>query len=383
MSISESAATVASIVEDDDSMRWLRSPLVRALRDPASLTRFDEPTWDLLLRQAGSAGLLGRLQAQAIDSGVEPALPASVRRHMNAAQNAVQRQTIAVHWEVKQIARALGAVETPVVLLKGAAYAAANLPAALGRVFSDIDILVPKSELDQVERALLVGGWVSAKLDPYDQRYYRRWMHELPPMQHIRRRTPLDVHHNILPETARIKTRPELILDAALPLSGYPNIFIPSPPDQVLHSATHLFHEGEWGHGLRDLSDLDLLLRSYGRAAVFWPALSARAAELNLQLPLRYALRCTYRIFHTPIPAAVQREAAIDSSGSVMDSVFLNAFASAHHSLNTRWTALACSLLYVRSHWLRMPPHLLLPHLLHQALPRRRKPKAQPRLNDN
>ena len=37
----------------------------------------------------------------------------------------------------------------------------------------------------------------------YDQRYYREWMHELPPLLHVRRQTALDVHHAIAPETAR------------------------------------------------------------------------------------------------------------------------------------------------------------------------------------
>jgi hypothetical protein len=34
----------------------------------------------------------------------------------------------------------------------------------------------------------------------------------------------------------------------------------------VLHSATHLFYDGELNHGLRDLVDLDDLLRHFSGA---------------------------------------------------------------------------------------------------------------------
>ena len=351
-------------------MKWLASPLVRALRDPRSMSAFDAIEWDLLVRQASSAGLLARLRAQAVAFGIEPQFPSPVRRQMTAIATAVDKQTLAVHWEVKHIARALADTGAPVVLLKGAAYAAAGLPAAVGRTFSDVDILVPKATIAAVENALVLSGWITGALDTYDQRYYRRWMHELPPMIHIWRRSPLDVHHNIVPETARIKTYPQQIIAAALPLAGYEKMFVPSAVDQVLHSATHLFHEGEWEHGLRDLSDLDLLLRAYGASAEFWPALLARAAEMNLTVPLGYALRYTRRVLQTPLSDSLSVDLA-NTPTRQKDFLFLNGLAAAHHSLRTKWTASAQLMLYVRSHWLRMPLSLLAPHLLHKALPRR------------
>ena len=57
--------------------------------------------------------------------------------------------------------------------------------------------------LDAVEAALLAAGWEWVKPDPYDDAYYRRWMHELPPLIHRERDRMIDVHHTILPLTAR------------------------------------------------------------------------------------------------------------------------------------------------------------------------------------
>lgn len=341
---------------------------LHALRDPAAMLDFDEETWDSVIRQARSAGLLGRLGAQALEIGAD--MPDAVRRNLLSARALAEQQRRSVHWELVQLSRALEGTQGPVVLLKGAAYAAADLPPALGRIFSDIDLLVPRRQLEETESALKLAGWFSSARDAYDVRYYREWMHELPPMRHIRRQTWLDVHHNILPETARRQTRPELILAASLPLAAFPRFSIPQPVDQVLHSATHLFHEGEWGHGLRDLVDLDALLRAYGTDAAFWPRLMSRAGTLNLGRPLYYALRYARKLLHTPIPETAlascpEQPGALAARG--MDALFLPAIASAHHACRNMFTGAASFMLYVRSHWLRMPLHLLIPHLLRKA----------------
>ncbi|MDT1852626.1 nucleotidyltransferase family protein, partial [Acinetobacter baumannii] len=107
----------------------------------------------------------------------------------------------------------------PLILLKGSAYAMAGLDAGRGRLFSDVDILVPKPRLDEVEAALMLHGWASTHLDPYDQRYYREWMHEIPPKVHVRRGISIDVHHAIMPETAADRPDPDLLRAAAIPIA--------------------------------------------------------------------------------------------------------------------------------------------------------------------
>jgi hypothetical protein len=51
-----------------------------------------------------------------------------------------------------------------------------------------------------------------------------------------------------------------------------------------------------------------------------------------------------------------------------MDLMLERAFLPHHQSTQDWLSGVARWLLYVRSHWLRMPLHLLLPHLLHKAL---------------
>lgn len=362
-------------------MKLVDALLLQVLRNPQRVSLLSPEEWDLLVQQARASGLLGRLAALIAQHGMTPQIPATVRRHLTAVLSIAEKQRSAVLWEIEHLSRALRKVDARILLLKGAAYAAAGLAPAAGRTFSDIDIMAPKAALPEVEKYLMLAGWVSAKLDDYDQRYYRQWMHELPPMVHLFRATNLDLHHNILPETARIRTRPDLIIAAAQALPGTTRIFIPCPYDQVLHSATHLYHEGEWEHGLRDLSDLDCLLRAYAGQPDFWSRLVARAEELNLAGPLGHALSHTQALLDTPVPDSVKRAMALHASPfrrRVMDNLFVNGLASAHHSLRQPLTGIAQFLLFVRSHWLRMPMHLLFPHLLHKAFTRNETDKTEP-----
>jgi hypothetical protein len=340
--------------------------LLRALREPSAMDGFDAETWDVVLRQADAAGLLGRLGALGDSCGMAPRWPAVARRRTNALLTIAAQQQRAVRWELVQLSRTLAHIEGPIVVLKGAAYAAAGLAPGAGRLFSDIDLMVPLAQIDATEAALMLDGWITSHHDAYDQRYYREWMHELPPMTHVRRQTVLDLHHSILPRTARIQTPPEPLFEAARPLPGFPRFMILEPADLVLHSATHLFHEGDWQHGLRDLTDLDALLRSGSSAdAQFWPHLAERARRLNLGRPLGYALRLCGDLFQTPMPADFMPAGAVTGwPADVMHGLFTRALSRAHGGSELPGASLAETALYIRSHWLRMPLHLLLPHLV-------------------
>jgi len=266
-------------------------------------------------------------------------------------------------------------------VLKGAAYVAAGLPAAEGRLFNDIDILVPREHLPQAESSLMLAGWHASGLSEYDKRYYRRWMHEIPPMQHIQRATVIDVHHAILPDTARYHPDSAKLRSRAVAVKGLPGVYVLAAEDRILHSAAHLFPDGELPHGLRDLTDLDLLLRDAAADREFWPRLAARAGELQLSRPLFYALRYLRHFLDTPIPAGMM--ATLDGAApnratlALMDGIFKRALAPAHASCADAFTPAARLAAFIRAHWLRMPPRLLIPHLLHKALvsPHQRAPK--------
>ena len=351
--------------------------LSRTLREPQSTASLQLEDWNLLVRQARHADLLARLCVLLEEGNLLGDVPPEARRHLESARVKAGAHERVVRWEAYQIRRALEHLDVPVILLKGAAYVLAELPTGQGRLFYDVDILVPKEDLDLVEQALLRQGWMSTHLDAYDQRYYRQWMHELPPMRHIQRHTVLDVHHTILPETARVTPDPHKLVGAAKRLDGQGCLRILAPTDMVLHCVTHLFQDGEFEHGLRDLADFDSLLRHFGRDTTFWPKLVERARALRLVRPLYYGLRYAHSILATPIPQMVQEGLGLTNGvmAALMDAVFTRGLAPDHPSCATSFTGLARWFLYVRGHSLRMPLHLLIPHLIRKAV--RRGPRVK------
>lgn len=342
--------------------------IIKVFNNTIELDGLSLADWDLLLRQARQGNLLAKLHAILSERGQLASIPEAARRHLEWQHTVAERHTLAVQWEVRQIQQALAHLDLPVILLKGAAYVMAGLPAAQGRVFTDIDILVPKQRLNEVEAALMLHGWASTHHDAYDQHYYRAWMHELPPMQHRKRLTVIDVHHAILPDTAALHPDAEKLRAAACPLTE--QLAVLAPVDMVLHSATHLFHGGELENGLRDLLDIDSLLRHFGALPDFWNALTERAQEQELSRPLFYALRYAKLLLHTPIPPDVALEEPNRFLLALMDRLFSRALL---HGTD-RLTVTARRMLYLRANWQRMPPLLLARHLFHKAFI---SPKAQ------
>jgi hypothetical protein len=187
---------------------------------------------------------------------------------------------------------------------------------------------------------LLAAGWERMKApDGYDDLYYRRWMHELPPLIHRTRDRMIDVHHNILPLTARPKPdAAALIADSVVLENG---LRILSPADIVVHAAAHLFADGDLAGGLRNLWDIDRLLRELGADPGFWPRLAERARLHQLEGPVALALRLADRLF-------AARLLARNGWGQPVRPALRFAF-------------------YLRSHWLRMPPLMLARHLWAKA----------------
>ncbi|GAA5178793.1 nucleotidyltransferase family protein [Niveibacterium umoris] len=348
----------------------IRDAVLPLLRDPTLAASMRLSEWDVVIRQARNANLTARIAADLELRGILDRVPHAPRQHLIAARAVGARQKIATLAEIERVRRALSEFGLRLVLLKGAAYVAAGLPVARGRVFGDIDLLVDRNRLPDAESALMMHGWISTHLDEYDQRYYRQWMHELPPLRHMNRGSALDVHHNILPLTARHPPDAKLLLDAAIPAAESPGTWVLAPPDMVLHSACHLFHEGELDNGLRDLVDLDGLLRYFASQEGFWSTLEARAAALHLERPMRYALRMCSLMLETPVPASTLAFGGgwpADLRERLLEQLYLRGLRPNDPTAGDAWTPLARHLLYLRGHWLRMPPHLLVAHLSRKA----------------
>lgn len=347
--------------------------LQQVLLEPQLSLDLNNEQLNQLLSQGRGSRLLGSLAVEMQGVGADTQLPQTVERHLQSARLVHEKQQRDLIYDSDKIKLALDSIGEKLVLLKGAAYLLAGLPVGQGRMITDIDIIVPHRRIDEAEQALIDFGWEAGPVNAYNDQYYRKWGHEIPPLTHSKREITLDVHHNILPPTAGPNVDANLLFDNLIEIK--PGIFTLSWQDMVIHSATHLFHEGEFHHGLRDLWDLDRMLRDFPeRDPHFWEGLVSRASELQLTGSLFHGLNYTQQVFKTPMPAGILDDAGSWTSATrkpLMDFLFLRALRPDDPQCRLPFTGLALNLLYLRSHYLRMPLYLLLPHLARKAWMRR------------
>lgn len=318
--------------------------LTEALRDPATTQRLDGAGWTALLAIARAEQLIGTL-AHRLD-GLP--MPRAAARVLEDARASAAQGRAAALWEAEMARRALLHTGMPVILLKGTAYAAAGFAAATGRSIGDLDILVPRARIEEAEALLLAAGWEWVKPDPYDDLYYRRWMHELPPLIHRDRDRMIDVHHTILPLTARITPDADALIADSLTLEN--GLHILRPADMLCHAAAHLFADGDLAGGMRNLWDVHCLIEELGI-----DGLETRAAHHGVGTAVARAVRLASTLYGTAVPEHWRRE---DSS----DRFYLRRLLArdAWGRPTRKLTRLA---FYARSHVIRMPPHLLVRHL--------------------
>jgi hypothetical protein len=202
-----------------DPTRRAHRLLLGALKAPEQLPALPPADWELLLRVARRVRLLGRLESELSRLGLLGSIPARAAAHLRAARNVIEHRKTLVSWEVNRILWALKGIEVPLILLKGTGYLLAGLPPARGRIFADVDLLVPEERIGEVEERLVERGWFKTQIDPYDDRYYRVWMHEIPPLRHRERGTEIDIHHRLLPKTSHLGSDPAPLFAASRPLA--------------------------------------------------------------------------------------------------------------------------------------------------------------------
>ncbi len=326
--------------------------LVDALRAPESVVGLDSSEWTALLAAARAERLIASLALRLED---QPK-PSAVSVILDDAIRAAEQGRVQALWEAEMARRALAPLGIPIILLKGTAFVAAGLAAGEGRFIGDLDILVPRDKLDTAEAALLAAGWEWVKDDPYDSHYYKRWMHELPPLIHRDRDRMIDVHHTILPPTARPKPdAAALMADSVTLPNGLRTL---SPPDMIVHAAAHLFADGDLAGGLRNLWDIDRLILEFGTDPDFWPNLTECMKLHNLEKAVARALRLSNALYGTPL--------IDEGSLSLTDRLYRRRLLARDGWGRTtrKLTRLA---FYIRSHWIRMPPLLLARHLWTKA----------------
>ena len=327
--------------------------LARALAEPASLPL--DTDWAGLIAIARAEQLIGTL-AYRLDGLPLPETVAALFIDARAAAETGRRAAL---WEAEMARRALAGICEP-ILLKGTAFVAAGLLAGRGRSIGDLDILVPRDRIDAVEAALLGAGWEWVKPDAYDDAYYRRWMHELPPLIHRTRDRMIDVHHTILPPTHRVTPDAAALIEASEPLGR--GLRVLAPADMVVHAAAHLFADGDLAGGLRNLWDIHCLVVEFTeRYPDFCVDVLERGAQHQLWEAVTRALRLSRAVFGTAV-SGYTTPIWFDPTLRPSDRFYQRRLLARDGWGRPRRSVTRLGF-YVRSHWLRMPPAMLARHL--------------------
>lgn len=190
-------------------------------------------------------------------------------------------------------------------------------------------------------------------------------------MRHAQHSLELDLHHNILPPVARVNVDADLLLGAVResPWAGW---HVLDPLDQILHSAAHLFQDSELTDRVRDLVDLDALMRLYVVNDASWSLLIDRACQLGLGEPLALACHFLRAWFQTPIPGPAHDRLRRLGPGLLQRSWLLPALThtltpvepDARPRLGQR---LGPKIILTRYHLTRLPLRMLVPHVWHKV----------------
>ena len=335
------------------------------------LNEITEKEWETLVLVAREGGVLGRLYYKMADQSLLDALPEYPKKHMLAASLYADRQAQQVRFESQLLVDTLGEeYRQQHMFLKGAAYVLSDDPVHRGRTFSDIDLLVRKSQISQVEQKLMVYGWFQDEKSDYDQHYYRNWIHEIPPLSHAVRGTVLDLHHNIVPPVSGRAPDTELLWQELITKGS--GVSYMCPAGLSLHSLVHLFFQEEFSHGFRDLSDLNILFTHHGTEAGYWETLLSLAHNTGFGRETFFAVRYCQYFFNTQIPQFVtdslEQYKPTSLKLTLLDWAFKKILVPHHSSCKESGFNLANNLLFVRGHLLKMPLHILLYHTFNKTV---------------
>lgn len=319
--------------------------------------------WQKIILVLRHHQLLARYYQRFVQTGVFDFLPEYCRHHFINGDVIAQNQKIQVEFEAKELVDALKGRVEYLIFLKGAGYSLSDHPVGNGRVYSDIDVLVDKPSIVNVERQLLHHGWMPESVSDYDDKYYRKWAHEIPPMRQSKRGTIIDIHHNIVPPiSGRAPNVSALIEEVIHTNDGYA---ILTPAAMTLHSIVHLFFNEDMKNGYRDLIDIHMFM-SKDADKNYWQTLLKLAQDTGFEYELFLACRYVTRIFDTEVPDYITVALAKCEPRNIklLDFMFTKVLTPVHPYASPSFFLMAEFFILVRGHFLKMPAHILIYHLI-------------------
>lgn len=336
--------------------------LIECVKTPSTLKKLTLKQWNDVVAVLRAEKMLARVYLLMCQHSLEDIIPAPALKHFINAKKIADKQALIAHQETIQLISSLEEKAKYIVFLKGAAYSFAKSPAALGRVYSDIDVVVPRESLQSIERFLTVFGWYSEELDDYDEQYYRKWAHEIPPMRHSARGTVLDIHHNLVPVVSGRHIDIESFIEKYS--EKVDEITVLCEPAKFFHSAIHLFFNEDMTSAYRDMTDLYLMTNTQDDS--FYYTLLFIIEEFGFEKECMLALYFLHERYDSQFPSFIASKINVFRGQiSTWELKLLSRLIEPQH----KFLAEGESSIYqfigeIRGHALKMPMPILAFHIL-------------------
>ncbi len=272
---------------------------------PIETTPFSTEQWKAICHCAtlhGVAPLLHRHLAQQT-SGLWA--PPAIAQTLEAHRHATAHFNLRLYSQLARVLEVFQSGGIPVVLLKGAHLARWVYDSVTLRTMGDLDLLVPKPQLEQAESLLLQAGYRRARHAGGRHRLPDR--HQLSPLVKPGA-VPIELHGAIL------RTHNPFAIDLdglwkrvrPISLAGIETLVL-SVEDLLLHLCLHTSYQHGFSQGIRPLYDIAEVVRGAG-GQVDWDILVHRCQEWSIQAHTYLPLYVTQKLLGANVPADLLNE---------------------------------------------------------------------------
>ncbi|MGC8833941.1 MAG: nucleotidyltransferase domain-containing protein [Armatimonadota bacterium] len=260
----------------------------------------------------------------------EDALPPEIVAHLTQRYyGQAARNAVALH-QLEEIAKAFAEYGVPVIALKGAAAILWLYDDIACRVITDLDLLVPRSDVDRAVKAMSELGYSQEqRCTPPNSPEFEELdlLMRLERAQHLvpfvrRGSFSVEIHTNFLKRRKKRNLVPNEIWERAVPLnSNSGNLYRLSTTDFLIHTAVHYPQHLETGiPPLKFMVDMALAVHKEGDR-INWKEFWDTAGRWDISNVVSVMMATIKNIWNLDIPGLPESAPALDTGTLIGGSV--------------------------------------------------------------
>lgn len=254
-------------------------------------------------------------------TGQEDLIPPKIRQEFEKSYFGINFQNICYFEELKRILLLFSNSGIEVIILKGMALTNKIYGNAALRPMADIDILVKKQDIDQVEKLLTSSGYMINK-SRLQKEWYRENHHHLAPFYNPNKGICIEVHYDLLPPRKAIHLEIDQVWQRAkTERIDRIDTKILCTEDMLIHLCLHLYVSTCVGR-IKHLVDIAQLLR-YVKEDIDWDMVEKEASKNHFIDYIYYSLYPARRLLGARIDGQILNRFKRKSSKNFFEDYFL------------------------------------------------------------